>query len=263
MYLQKAPFIQCSGLGLHKALEKIALFPLQSLNDRFLQFAGYGTRQPETQLDGKNFTKLCKDCGIIDKKFTTTDSDIIFSKASTPSLTNVPVSPCRLWPGLCPSVQVKAKAARKLTFTEFKRALEDIAVKKVSSAPQSWCLIMCPQPVVLQGLNTTDIEEAIVNSGGPKSQATKADYVKFHDDKSTYTGTYARRVALSARISTPAGSCHACMTMAVHCAGEAQQMSTAKRTCRRSQTGPLQITEAFRQQMRPPSTGPIEIAGPP
>ena len=93
---------------------------------------------------------------------------------------------------------MKAKAARKLTFTEFKRALEDIAVKKVTSAPQCWCLIMCPQPVVLQGLNTTDIEEAIINSGGPKSQATKADYVKFHDDKSTYTGTYARRVALSA-----------------------------------------------------------------
>ena len=174
------------------------MFPLQSLNDRFLQFAGYGTRQPETQLDGKNFTKLCKDCGIIDKKFTTTDSDIIFSKASLPSPTNVPDSEsaeCGL--DSVPGVQVKAKSARKLTFTEFKRALEDIAVKKVSSAPQCWCLIVCPQPVVLQGLNTTDIEEAIINSGGPKSQATKADYVKFHDDKSTYTGTYARRVSLS------------------------------------------------------------------
>ena len=101
MYLQKAPFIQCSGLRLHNTLDRVALFPLQSLNDRFLQFAGYGTRQPETQLDGKNFTKLCKDCGIIDKKFTTTDSDIIFSKASVSSPTNVPVLQHRLWPGLC------------------------------------------------------------------------------------------------------------------------------------------------------------------
>jgi len=47
----------------------------------FLQFAAYGTRSPETSLDGKNFSKLCKDCGLIDKKFTSTDADLTFSKA--------------------------------------------------------------------------------------------------------------------------------------------------------------------------------------
>ena len=55
------------------------------LNESFLQFAGYGTRQPETQMDGKNFSKLCKDCNLLDKKFTAIDADITFSKVSTPS----------------------------------------------------------------------------------------------------------------------------------------------------------------------------------
>lgn len=31
-------------------------------------------------MDGKNFSKLCKDCGIVDKKFTLTDADLTFSK---------------------------------------------------------------------------------------------------------------------------------------------------------------------------------------
>lgn len=53
---------------------------LLQLNDAFLKFAAYGTRQPETQMDGKNFSKLCKDCGLIDKKFSLTDADLTFSK---------------------------------------------------------------------------------------------------------------------------------------------------------------------------------------
>lgn len=57
------------------------LLDLMQLNDAFLKFAGYGTRQPETQMDGKNFSKLCKDCGLIDKKFSPTDADLTFSKA--------------------------------------------------------------------------------------------------------------------------------------------------------------------------------------
>lgn len=31
-----------------------------------------------------------------------------------------------------------------------------------------------------------------VAAGGPKFKGTKADYVKFHDDKTTYTGVYAK-----------------------------------------------------------------------
>ena len=36
------------------------------------------------------------------------------------------------------------------------------------------------------------VEAAILQHGGIKYTGTKADYVKFHDDKSTYTGVYAK-----------------------------------------------------------------------
>ena len=36
------------------------------------------------------------------------------------------------------------------------------------------------------------VEEAILAHGGATYSGTKADYVKFHDDKSTYTGVYAK-----------------------------------------------------------------------
>lgn len=44
------------------------------------------------------------------------------------------------------------------------------------------------------GKTRADLEAEIIKncSGGPKLTGTKADYVKFHDDKSTYTGVYAK-----------------------------------------------------------------------
>ncbi len=42
-------------------------------------------------MDGKTFAKLAKDCGILDKKLTPTDMDLIFAK-------------------------IKAKDARKINF---------------------------------------------------------------------------------------------------------------------------------------------------
>ena len=44
----------------------------------------------------------------------------------------------------------------------------------------------------MKGVEVGSIEDMVAGSGGPKTQATKADYVKFHDDKSTYTGVYAK-----------------------------------------------------------------------
>ena len=32
-------------------------------------------------------------------------------------------------------------------------------------------------------MDVSAVEDAIVGSDGPKTQATKADFVKFHDDK--------------------------------------------------------------------------------
>ena len=38
--------------------------------------------QPETQLDSRSFVKLFKDSQLMNKKLTTTDLDIIFSKVA-------------------------------------------------------------------------------------------------------------------------------------------------------------------------------------
>ena len=98
-----------------------------------------------TELDGRQFAKLSKDCNILDKKLTATDIDLIFAK-------------------------VKAKTARKISYAQFESALEQCATKK--------------------GITKAELVKRIEAVGGPKFQGTKAEYVKFHDDKSTYTGVH-------------------------------------------------------------------------
>eukprot|EP00662_Eupelagonemidae_sp_cell21_P052662 gene52662-17751_t len=51
----------------------------------FARFAAFGKGRAspspsEPRVDGKAFAKLCKDCGLLDKKLTTTDVDLIFAK---------------------------------------------------------------------------------------------------------------------------------------------------------------------------------------
>lgn len=67
-----------------------------------------------------------------------------------------------------------AKSIKTLTFDQFKACLELCATKK--------------------GVSFDDFAKKIIeeSQGGPKFEGTKADYVKFHDDKSTYTGVYAK-----------------------------------------------------------------------
>lgn len=64
--------------------------------------------------------------------------------------------------------KVKAKSARKITFDEFKtKAVPEIAAK----------------------MKKTDADiEAMIAKHSPEAHGTKADVVKFHDDKSLYTG---------------------------------------------------------------------------
>uniref|UniRef100_A0A671W5Q5 Tubulin polymerization promoting protein n=1 Tax=Sparus aurata TaxID=8175 RepID=A0A671W5Q5_SPAAU len=73
----------------------------------FRRFAIHGdTRATGKEMHGKNWSKLCKDCGVIDgKSITLTDVDIVFSK-------------------------VKKKSARNITYDEFKTALAELARKK-------------------------------------------------------------------------------------------------------------------------------------
>ncbi|KAG9337765.1 hypothetical protein JZ751_028263 [Albula glossodonta] len=55
---------------------------LTALEESFRRFAIHGdTRATGKELHGKNWSKLCKDCGVIDgKTITLTDVDIVFSK---------------------------------------------------------------------------------------------------------------------------------------------------------------------------------------
>ncbi|XP_059195743.1 tubulin polymerization-promoting protein isoform X1 [Centropristis striata] len=80
---------------------------LTALEESFRRFAIHGdTRATGKEMHGKNWSKLCKDCGVIDgKSITLTDVDIVFSK-------------------------VKKKSSRTITYDEFKNALGELARKK-------------------------------------------------------------------------------------------------------------------------------------
>ncbi len=58
-----------------------------------------------SEMDGRQFAKLAKDCKLLDKKLTATDVDLAFAK-------------------------VKDKAARKINFSQFDMALDAFATKK-------------------------------------------------------------------------------------------------------------------------------------
>ena len=68
----------------------------------------------------------------------------------------------------------KPKAARKIDYTMFKDVLNLIAYQK--------------------GTGYKTLCQEIVDAGGPVNSGTVADAVKFHDDKSLWTGAYGERV---------------------------------------------------------------------
>jgi len=74
-----------------------------SLEEVFKTFSG-----GHSDMDGRTFVKVCKDCGLYDKKFIQTNADLIFTK-------------------------VKERQTRKITFEQFKIALQQIADLKKSS----------------------------------------------------------------------------------------------------------------------------------
>uniref|UniRef100_A0A8C2EE64 Tubulin polymerization promoting protein n=1 Tax=Cyprinus carpio TaxID=7962 RepID=A0A8C2EE64_CYPCA len=80
---------------------------ITALEESFRRFAIHGdTRATGRDMNGKNWSKLCKDCGVIDGKgITLTDVDIVFSK-------------------------VKNKSARTITYSQFKEALAELARKR-------------------------------------------------------------------------------------------------------------------------------------
>ena len=110
-------------------------------------------------LDGPKFIKLCKQYKVIDRKFTSTDADIIFA-------------------GVLAKSQDRGK--RRITFQEFVNlALPEVARRK-----------RLPEQAVIDALVT----QAGYDGGRPRfnTSTTQAEAVRFHDDQSLYTGVYAR-----------------------------------------------------------------------
>jgi hypothetical protein len=93
------------------------------LQDAFEAFASFGTG-PQRDMDNSHFSKMCKECGLVDKVFTTTDVDLLFNK-------------------------VKSKGERRITFLQFTQGIipgiaqkkkmseEAVAEKIQSSNPQA------------------------------------------------------------------------------------------------------------------------------
>lgn len=104
----------------------------------FTAFAG-------KDMDGREFSKFCKDNKLIGHGFTKNDVDIIFAK-------------------------VVPKGQRRMDFNKFKDACRLIAAKR--------------------GQENREIQGIVGSSDGPHLAGTKADAVRFHDDKSTYTGAH-------------------------------------------------------------------------
>ncbi|KEP59854.1 UNVERIFIED_CONTAM: p25-alpha family protein [Hammondia hammondi] len=65
----------------------------------------------------------------------------------------------------------KAKGAKRLTCEDFQKAVEEIAKRKNKSVDE--------------------ITQQLCSSSGPSFSGTKADAVRLHDDKSTFTGVHA------------------------------------------------------------------------
>ncbi len=51
-----------------------------TMDEIFKSFCMFGQKDAAPLMDGSKFAKLCRDCKVLDKKVTSTDVDIIFSK---------------------------------------------------------------------------------------------------------------------------------------------------------------------------------------
>eukprot|EP00112_Aurelia_sp_Birch-Aquarium-sp1_P007970 Seg187.11 transcript_id=Seg187.11/GoldUCD/mRNA.D3Y31 product="Tubulin polymerization-promoting protein family member 2" protein_id=Seg187.11/GoldUCD/D3Y31 len=125
------------------------------MDDLFKSYCTFGAKDAAPLMDNAKFAKFARDTGILDKKLTSTDIDIIFSK-------------------------VKAKTERKITFKQFQDALKLLAEKKYGSASDIGKL----ESVILK-------TEGPKTSGATKVVA--AGGVDRLTDTSKYTGSHKER----------------------------------------------------------------------
>jgi len=99
-----------------------------------------------TEMDGRRFSKLCRDCGLLGNASEARDADLVFAKA--------------------------AAKGRRLGFAEFERALKLLAERR--------------------GSEESNIFAVVGDAGMPTLSGTRAEPVRLHDDKDTYTGVHGR-----------------------------------------------------------------------
>ncbi|XP_030783016.1 tubulin polymerization-promoting protein isoform X2 [Rhinopithecus roxellana] len=152
---------------------------LSALEEAFRRFAVHGdTRATGREMHGKNWSKLCKDCQVIDgRNVTVTDVDIVFSK-------------------------IKGKSCRTITFEQFQEALEELAKKrfKDKSSEEAVREKAISSPTVSRLTDTTKFtgshKERFDPSGKGKGKAGRVDLVDESGYVSGYkhAGTYDQKV---------------------------------------------------------------------
>lgn len=127
-----------------------------SAKELFMKFC------PSGELDSKTFIKMCEDASLLGKGFTRTDADLLFQKAKAKASA----------PG-AGSYSSGVVHGKRLSYDVFRAvAIPDIAAKKNKTV--------------------SDLLEILVACPGPTLRGTtQAANVRFHDDKSTFTGAQA------------------------------------------------------------------------
>ncbi|XP_061445308.1 tubulin polymerization-promoting protein family member 2-like [Rhineura floridana] len=132
---------------------------MSDLEKAFRRFAVYGdTGATGNDMTGKNFSKMLKECDVMDGKFvTSTDVDIVFNK-------------------------VKAKGARNINFIEFQQAIKELSGKRFKGKS--------PEEALQATFMLMEGKEP-ANVGATKSITAGA--VERLTDTSKYTGSHKER----------------------------------------------------------------------
>ncbi|XP_029807830.1 tubulin polymerization-promoting protein family member 2 isoform X1 [Suricata suricatta] len=140
-------------------LPHLQLIMASEAEKTFQRFAVFGESSSSgTEMNNKNFSKLCKDCGVMDgKTVTSTDVDIVFSK-------------------------VKAKNARTITFQQFQEAMKELGQKRFKIKNPDEALENIYKLVEGKDPATTGVTKATTVGG-----------VSRLTDTSKYTGTHKER----------------------------------------------------------------------
>merc|ERR1712232_1070879 len=105
---------------------------------------------PHADMDGKTFVKLCKDCKLLN----------ILGSSKKFTQTDADLA----------FAKVVAKGQRRICFQQFEALLAAVADAR--------------------GMTHDEVQALVGHSSGPVLLGTKTDAVRFHDDKTTYTGTH-------------------------------------------------------------------------